>query len=71
MRVPRLEPNVRLDDEFAGHLAHKLRDQYEAGKSIRAIASDTGYSITRVRGLLEQADVAMRPQGRQPAVAVR
>jgi N6-adenosine-specific RNA methylase IME4 len=63
-RVPRLEPNVRLDQQFAAELAHKLRRQYDAGKSIREIASDTGYSISRIRGLLDQAGVVMRPKGR-------
>jgi N6-adenosine-specific RNA methylase IME4 len=67
-RVPRLEPHVRLEEEFAGQLAHQLRHHYESGQSIRAIARDTGYSISRVRRLLEQANVVMRSQGRPPQI---
>jgi hypothetical protein len=67
-RVPRLEPNVRLDEEFANQLALKLRHQYESGRSIRDIASDTGYFISRIRRLLKQADAVMRPKGRQRRV---
>ena len=35
----------------------------EGGKSIRDLAADTGYSIARVRTLLECADAALRPRG--------
>ncbi|MDR2253378.1 MAG: hypothetical protein LBD97_05900 [Bifidobacteriaceae bacterium] len=48
----------------------KLRDQYESGRSVRDIASDTGYSISRIRRLLKQADVVMRPRGRQSRVLI-
>jgi len=64
-RIPRLEPNVRLDADFATRLGNSLREQYEAGKSIRELTAETGYSIGRVRGLLEQAGTTLRPQGRQ------
>ena len=63
-RVPRLEPNVRLDADFAEQLGTTLRQQYEAGKSIRQLTAETGYTIARVRRLLEQAGTALRPQGR-------
>jgi len=63
-RVPRLEPNVRLDADFAGQLGGKLREQYDAGKSIRQLTVDTGYSIARIRSLLEQAGTVFRSPGR-------
>lgn len=65
--IPRLEPNVRLDNDFAAQLGASLRCQYESGKSIRQLAADTGYSIARVRGLLGQAGVSLRPRGRPAA----
>ena len=64
IRIPKLEPNVRLDADFAVHLGGQLREQYEAGKSIRQLTSETGYSIGRVRSLLEQAGTPLRHQGR-------
>jgi len=63
-RVPRLEPNVRLDAGFAEQLGVTLRQQYEAGKSIRQLTVETGYTIARVRRLLKQGGTALRPQGR-------
>lgn len=63
-RVPKLEPNVRLGADFANQLATKLRQQYDAGGSIRQLAAETGYSIARIRSLLQQAGTILRPQGR-------
>ena len=63
--IPRLEPNVRLDADFAEQLGAWLRPQYESGMSIRQLTAETGYSIARVRGLLEQAETPLRPQGRR------
>jgi len=64
-RVPKLEPNVRLDNEFAERLGGQLREQYESGKSIRDLTRETGFTIARVRGLLEQAGTQIRSQGRR------
>jgi len=64
-RIPKLEPNVRLDADFAGQLGAELRQQYESGKSIRQLAAETDYSIARIRGLLDQAGTPLRPQGRR------
>lgn len=63
--VPYLEPHDRLDRGTADVLADGLRAQYEAGVSIRQLVDETGYSIARVRGLLERAGATMRPRGRQ------
>lgn len=66
--VPFLEPHDRLDDPTADVLADALRDQYEAGASVRQLSEETGYTITRVRGLLAKAGTTMRGRGRQPNV---
>ncbi|MDR1807561.1 MAG: hypothetical protein LBR33_06575 [Propionibacteriaceae bacterium] len=66
-RVPKLDPNVRIDPELANQLGHTLQVEYASGKSIRQLADETGYSIARIRGLLEQAGTTLRPQGRRPA----
>jgi len=64
VRLPKLDPNVRLDADFAAQLGAKLRQQYDTGTSVRQLAAGTGYTITRVRSLLEQAGTQLRPQGR-------
>lgn len=64
MDVPFLEPHDRLDETTADALAHQLRLQYESGGSVRQLADQTGYSITRVRGLLVRSGARMRTRGR-------
>ena len=63
--APYLEPHDRLDQDTADALAAELRSQYEAGASVRELVESTGYSIARVRGLLEKAGTPMRSRGRQ------
>lgn len=66
MDVPYLEPHGRLDPDTADALADVLSEKYKAGASVRQLAEETGYSITRVRGLLEKVGTPMRRRGRQP-----
>ncbi len=61
--TPDLDPYERLQPDTQAAVAAALRDQYECGKSIRDLAADTGYSIARVRTLLECADATIRPRG--------
>lgn len=61
--TPNLDPYERLQPDTQAAVAAALRDQYEGGKSIRDLAADTGYSIARVRALLECAEAAIRPRG--------
>ena len=61
--TPDLDPYERLQPDTQAAVAAALREQYEGGKSIRDLAADTGYSIARVRTLLECADAALRPRG--------
>lgn len=62
--VPFVQPHERMSDWLANRIAGVLADEYNAGRSIRELAVDTGYSIARVRSLLERADVDKRQRGR-------
>jgi N6-adenosine-specific RNA methylase IME4 len=64
--VPFVEPNERMSDWLANRIATVLANEYQAGRSIRELAVDTGYSITRVRSLLDRAQVDLRQRGRAP-----
>ena len=44
-------------------LAKLTRMLYDSGQSIRDIADSTGYSIQRVRTLLQHAGADLRPRG--------
>ncbi len=54
---------MRLPDVERRRLGALLRKEYEGGKSVRQLCADTGYSIGRVRGLLQVAGVKFRPRG--------
>lgn len=66
IEVPRLQPHERLTPELTSVLGMELRARYEAGKPIREIADETGYSISRVRGLLVEAGTPLRRRGGSP-----
>jgi N6-adenosine-specific RNA methylase IME4 len=69
-RVPPLEPHERTSEWLSNRIAGILADEYHAGRSIQQLAEDTGYSIARVRTLLDRAGVKKRGRGRpvkQPA----
>lgn len=61
--APALAPHQRIDDALTDELAKLTRVLYESNQSIRDIASSTGYSIQRVRTLLQHAGVDLRPRG--------
>ncbi|WP_280214764.1 MT-A70 family methyltransferase [Nocardia cyriacigeorgica] len=63
IEVPRLEKHIRLDPASADTIGKELRARYESGQSIRQIAEDTGYGITRVRRLLTSAGTTLRGRG--------
>jgi len=65
VRLPTLDPHERLGSATMRRIGIVLREQYDAGCSIREIATDTGYSIGRVRALLENAGTDLRSRGRQ------
>lgn len=62
--LPPLLPNEHISAERATALGKQLRTEYQRGSSVRQLAADTGYSIQRIRSLLEMADTPMRPRGR-------
>ena len=61
--TPKLRKHQRIGSGDRPNVAATLLQRYEAGSSIRDLAADTGYSITRVRGLLEDAGVHFRSRG--------
>lgn len=65
IEAPFVEPHVRLDESVADALAGDLKAKYEAGASVQELVASTGYSTTRVRGLLKKANTQMRPRGRK------
>jgi len=68
--LPPLLPNEHLSKERINALGDKLRTLYQAGRSVRQLAEDTGYSIQRIRTLLQAAETSMRPRGRNAAAPV-
>ena len=62
-KVPRLARGKRLRDSERAETAAELLRRYNSGKSIRDICAETGYSIGRVRRLLEEAGVEFRQRG--------
>lgn len=63
IEAPAVGRYERLDGEIAEALGAQLRAFYESGLSIRDLQKTTGYSIQRVRGLLERAGADLRPRG--------
>ena len=65
--LPPLLPNAHLSDKSAEAMATEVSRRYIAGSSVRELADETGYSIQRIRSLLDLADTQMRPRGRRTA----
>ncbi|AEG50212.1 MT-A70 family protein [Sphingobium chlorophenolicum L-1] len=65
--LPELREHQHLSEETTAALSIELKRRYEAGDSVRHIAEDSGYSIQRVRSLLQVAGTTMRPRGRTAA----
>lgn len=61
--VPQLKPHKRINSTESLVIGLELRRRYEAGSSIRNLANETGYSIQRVRVLLEKAETKFRNRG--------
>lgn len=62
--LPPLLPNEHVNLARAEILGEKLRAMYQSGQSVRQLADETGYSIQRIRALLQAAGTNMRPRGR-------
>lgn len=62
--LPPLLPNEHVNLARAEVMGEKLRAMYQSGQSVRQLSDETGYSIQRVRALLQAAGTQMRPRGR-------
>lgn len=62
--LPPLRQNEHLPDAISAAIGQQIRMLYEGGASIRDIAEGAGYSIQRVRSLLELSDTPLRKRGR-------
>lgn len=62
--LPELSPYDRLGLDQIEKIGIALKAQYSEGKSVREIAAETGYSIARVRALLESSNTQFRPRGK-------
>ena len=65
VELPELRANEHIQVSVANALGAELRGRYEAGCSVREISEQTGYSIQRVRSLLQVVETQMRPRGRR------
>lgn len=61
---PELSPNEHLQIDRAQEIGNEMKSLYLSGHSVRKLAEDHGYSIQRVRSLLNAAGTVMRPRGR-------
>jgi N6-adenosine-specific RNA methylase IME4 len=66
--TPVLAPHERLKPGTQRAVGQRLKTEYEAGQSIRDLAAQTGYSISRVRTLLRSVDVVFRDRGKHIAI---
>ena len=65
--LPPLIPNAHVRGRVAEAMASEISRQYANGRSVRELADENGYSIQRVRSLLDMASTQMRPRGRKTA----
>lgn len=63
-QFPTLAPNERMSGWLSDRVARILVEEYQAGASVQHLADSSGYSITRVRALLEKGGVEFRRRGR-------
>lgn len=62
-RTPELRRGQRLPEAERVQVSAELLKRYEAGRSVRQICAETGYSIGRVRRMLIDAGVEFRSRG--------
>jgi hypothetical protein len=62
-KTPSLRRGQRLPENQRGKIGTELLRRYEQGRSVREICAETGYSIGRVRRLLQDAGVTFRARG--------
>jgi len=65
--LPLFPPHEHIPAPVAEALSEELKARYDAGNSVRDLVDETGYSIQRIRTLLNIANTSMRPRGRKSA----
>ncbi|MGB7422054.1 MAG: MT-A70 family methyltransferase [Comamonas sp.] len=65
--LPPLRPNEHVQTARAEALGNRLHAMYATGMSVRQLSEETGYSIQRVRTLLQAGGATMRKRGRASA----
>jgi hypothetical protein len=60
---PKMDKSKRMPDGLRREVGEQLVAAYDEGASIRALCAETGYSIGRVRRLMEEAGVTYRSRG--------
>lgn len=63
--LPLLRANEHINNNMANAIGVKIKQLYESGNSIRELADTTGYSIQRVRNLLQLTNTPLRARGRK------
>ncbi len=61
--VPKLQRGQHLAGAQRSSVGAHLLREYQAGKSIRELRDETGYSIGRIRRLLLESGVEFRSRG--------
>ncbi|MGI9093528.1 MAG: helix-turn-helix domain-containing protein [Mycobacteriales bacterium] len=69
--MPDLKKGVRITGASRTKLSTDLRKKYEHGKSIRALANDTGRSYGFIHRLLSESGANLRGRGGAPRRAGR
>ena len=64
--VPDLSRNQSLTGRHREEAARELLARYQAGRSLRGLRAETGYSLGRIRRLLIEAGVEFRRRGGGP-----
>lgn len=62
--LPNLEPHERMSGWLSERVARILVEEYQNGASVQQLVDQTGYSIQRVRTLLDKGGVKLRGRGR-------
>jgi N6-adenosine-specific RNA methylase IME4 len=65
--LPPLSSNEQIPEPIALAIGREIRKRYEDGASIRELAQESGYSIQRIRILLNLVETSIRPRGRPAA----
>ena len=60
---PKMDRSKRMPDALRREVGERLVTAYNNGASIRELCAETGYSIGRVRRLMDETGVTYRSRG--------